>query len=82
MGRVMPFYEFKNTNTDEIETHRVVYEELDNFLIENPELERVFSVPQFVSGTGSAMKKAGSGWNDLMGQIKKGSGDGDSIKTK
>lgn len=38
----MPTYQFKNTQTDEIEEHRMSYTVLDEFKEQNPHLERYF----------------------------------------
>lgn len=44
-------------------------------------IEKIITAPAITSGTGSNLKKAGSGWRDLLGRIKKGSGRRNSIKT-
>lgn len=44
-------------------------------------IEKIITAPTIVSGTGSNLKKAGSGWRDLLGRIKKGSSKRNTIKT-
>jgi hypothetical protein len=45
------------------------------------ELFRTFETGGFVSDSKTPMRRAGSGWADLMKKIKKGSGRENSIKT-
>lgn len=78
----MPNYEFRNEETEEVETHMVTFADYDQFLLDNPHLKRVYSAPAFVTGSGSHAKKAGDGWNDLMKTIKKGSDSQSTINTK
>ena len=39
----MPTYEFQNTETGEVETHRMSYKDLDEFGENNPHLKKVIS---------------------------------------
>ena len=75
-------YMFRNKTTDETEEHVVSHKRLLEFLEENPHLERIYTSPAVVSGVGSALSKAGNGWNDLLKNIKKGSDSESTIKTK
>lgn len=69
----MPTYTFRNTQTNEIETHTMRISEYDNFKANNPTLERFFE-----SGEGPAMgdpiklglKKPDAGFRDVLKEIK------------
>ncbi|MEC7837628.1 MAG: zinc ribbon domain-containing protein [Chloroflexota bacterium] len=39
----MPTYEFKNTNTGEIEEYLLSFSQIDNFKKDNPHLERIWT---------------------------------------
>lgn len=78
----MPLYEFRNTETKEIESYMMSHSSIEKFLEEHPELERIFSSPSMVSQVGSNAKKAGDGWNDLLTRIKNNSDSQTTIKTK
>lgn len=45
-------------------------------------VSRVVGGPSIVSGSSSVIKKAGSGWNDVLKKIKKGSGRSNTINTR
>lgn len=78
----MPIYEFRNNETDEVTEVTLKISEYDDFLESNPHLSRYYStVPAMVTGTTSALKTAGSGWNDHLKRIKSGSGRSNTIKT-
>lgn len=70
----MPLYDFKNTQTNEYEEHMVKISEYDDFLKENPQLERVFiKAPAFsYDGPKDILSKAGSEWNDVLKGVKEG----------
>lgn len=80
----MPLYEFKNNETGELEDHRVLWENYDQFLIDNPHLERVYmgNAPGFIGSSVDVHTKAGGGWKDLMSRVKDGAGKESTIKTK
>lgn len=78
----MPAYEFMNEETEEVETHFVSFKDYDQFVEDNPHLQRVYSAPAFISQSQSSQQKAGDGWNDLMKRVKSESGEGNTIKTK
>ena len=46
----------------------------------NDNVELVLSTPKFVSGVGNLHSKIPDGFKDRLGQIKKGSGRGNTIK--
>lgn len=69
----MPLYDFKNSETDELEEHMVKISEYDQFLLDNPHLIRQLSAPMFsYEGTQDVLSKAGSGWKDVQERIKSG----------
>lgn len=45
-------------------------------------ITRVFEMPALVSTPPDILKKAGSGWNDVLKKIKKGSGSKNTIRTR
>jgi len=56
----MPTYQFKNVVTKQIEEHRMSFTELDNFKLNNPQLERYFSV-ESLPGFGDSMRMSTPG---------------------
>lgn len=77
----MPFYEFKNLDTGEIEEHSMRIAELDQFKEDNPHLQRHLSGSPGLTtdGSVSVMRRAGSEWQDVLKKVKKGSGQKNSI---
>lgn len=79
---IMPLYDFRNIDTDEITEAVVSIANYDQYLIDNPHLVRTFTkAPMLVSGSKSALSMAGSGHRELLQRIKDGSGEGNTIKT-
>jgi len=79
----MPQYDFKNKETGEVKELSLRISEYDQWIIDNPEWVRYFpasSAPKIVSGVKSTMRLAGSGWNEHLTNIKKGSGKNNTIK--
>ena len=73
----LPTYQFLNTQTNEIEEHRMSYTVLDEFKQNNPQLERYFSAENLpVFGDGIRMSVPGVGQPDarfereIIGRIK------------
>lgn len=78
----MPTYTLKDlTNNHEYDV-RCSWDDLQTMLDTNPDIIRVWSheAPGLVSDSKSTLRRAGSGWNDLLGKIKSGSGRGNTIK--
>ena len=77
----MPSYTLKDTST--LEEFEVVcsWDELQVRLNEMPDLIQVLSTPKIVSSTGNLHSKTPDGFKDLLGRIKKGSGENSTIKT-
>lgn len=79
----MPQYDFKNKETGEVKELSLRISEYDQWLLDNPQWVRYFpasSAPKLVSGTKSAMRIAGSEWENHLSNIKKGSGRKNTIK--
>jgi hypothetical protein len=61
----MPSYDFLNKNTGEIEEHRMSYTVYDQFLIDNPHLERYHSAENLpIMSDGVRMNVPGMGKPD------------------
>lgn len=79
---IMPIYEFKNSETGEVVDVMIKISEYDDYLKDNPHLSRCFTkAPGLTSGTKSALTMAGSNWQEHLGNIKKGAGKENTIKT-
>ena len=74
----MPTYMLRNKRTDETWQVLCTYEEVKKRL--SDEVELVLSTPKFVSGVGNLHSKVPDGFKDRLGQIKKTSGSGNTIK--
>ena len=70
----MPLYDFKNTETDKLEEHMVKISEYDQFLLDNPHLQRVNTKVAALSADGGrdALSTAGDGWKEVQDKIKSG----------
>jgi hypothetical protein len=80
----MPQYDFKNTETGETQCVLLQISQYDDWRKDNPLWERYYpvgSAPSLVSGTKSALRIAGSGWQEHLNTIKKKSGKGNTINT-
>lgn len=81
----MPLYDFHNKETEKLEEHFVSLADYDQFLLDNPHLERAFTKMNIGSmGGGSFLKAAGDGWKEVQDKIKKGlpPKDRGNIRTK
>ena len=76
----MPVYTLRRKSTDEIFDVNVKFDDLAQML-EDDDIERVLSTPDFSGNTVSNLRRAGSEWQDHLNRIKKGSGRGNTIKT-
>ena len=74
----MPTYMLRNKRTDETWQVLCTYEEVKKRL--SDEVELVLSTPKVVSGVGNLHSKVPDGFKDRLGQIKKTSGAGNTIK--
>jgi len=74
----MPTYTLHNKKTGETWQVLCAYKEMKKRL--SHEVELVLSTPKFVSSVGNLHGKVPDGFKDRLGQIKKGSGEGNTIK--
>jgi len=66
----MPLYDFKDKETGEIQERMVSLANYDQFLLDNPNLERVHTkTPGIVSGINMQSKMANSGFNEVLSKI-------------
>ena len=75
-------YEFYNTETKEIEEHRMSYKDLDKFKADNPHLEKKVSAPASISQAGSTLNKTSGDWKNLLTKIKKEAGGNNEVAVK
>jgi len=76
----MPTYTLRDTKTNDEWDVNCSYEDLKIILNEMPDVMKVLSTPKIVSGVGSLQSKVPDGFKDKLKQIKKGSGQGNTIK--
>lgn len=77
----MPKYTLEHKDTGEQKDVLMSYDELQQYLIDNLDWFRVITAPALVTQTGNTINRTSGDWKDLMKQIKKGSGSGNTIKT-
>jgi hypothetical protein len=76
----MPFYIFRNKNTgDEFEKFLKI-SELDQYRMDNPDLETVIQAPGFSDPVRIGRMKPSNGFRDVLQKIKEGS-PGSNINT-
>ena len=78
----MPTYTVKKDNPKSIKTWDIncSYKELQGILDEY-NLVQVLSAPKIVSSTGGVLSKTPDSWKEHLGRIKKGAGQGNTVKT-
>ena len=76
----MPVYTLRRKSTDEVFDVNIKFDDLAQML-EDDDIERILVPPKFESNTVSNLRRAGGEWQDLLGNIKKGSGRKNTIKT-
>lgn len=76
----MPTYTLRDIKTNDEWDVNCSYEDLQTILNEMPDVMKVLSTPKIVSGVGSLQSKVPDGFKDKLKQIKKGSGQGNTIK--
>lgn len=77
----MPRYEFDNEETDEIETHYVKIDDLEEFKKNNPHLKKRICSPGYADSVRIGVKKNPDSWHDLVKNVKKRY-HGSTIETK
>ena len=74
----MPNYDYRCLKCDKIEERLVTIAKKDDPLTcsceEKGEMKRLISTPPIVHDTINPIKRAGSGWNDVLQRIAKNSG--------
>ena len=77
----MPTYTVMHKETSEEKDIFCSYDELKEFLDNNPDWSKVITAPNLVTHTGNVINQTSGDWKDLMKNIKKGAGKGNTIKT-
>lgn len=77
----MPIYTLRDIKTNKVWDVNCTWDELQIILDELPDVIKELSTPKIVSGVGSLQSKVPDGFKDKLNQIKKGSGQGNTIKT-
>ena len=68
----MPLYDFKNLETEEIETKMMSISDMEEY-VKDPNIQQVITAPKVLSQTnGEVLKKAGDGWKEVQQRIQKG----------
>ena len=75
----MPTYTIINKSNGEEREVFCSYSQLEKMLAEDDNLQQKLTTPGFVPSSMSTLRRAGSGWSDLLGRIKKNSGAGNTI---
>lgn len=65
----MPLYDYRNKETGEVEEHFVKFDDAEQFLIDNPHLERRASAPNFSQRVNMHAKQPDS-WKDVLRKTK------------
>lgn len=65
----MPLYVFRNKESGEEIEEIMSISSKTEYLLNNPDLEQVITVPNFVSGVSGISHKTDSGFNDMLGRI-------------
>ena len=79
----MPLYDIKNEETGEELEILMSHASLQEYLSDNPNWKIVHNKPiGLINGKGDIFHKLPDGYNDHLKAIKKGSGMGNTIKTK
>lgn len=76
----MPFYVFKDKNTEEIIEKFLKISELDQYRSDNPHLETIPQAPGFSDPVRLGRMKPSEGFRDILDKVKKGS-PGSQINT-
>ena len=79
----MPTYNFRNKETGEEFEVLMRISELDQYKIDNPNMEQFLkSPPKLVSMVGSLHSRTSDGFKEVLNKSKDGSGKNNTIKTK
>ena len=78
----MPTYVVKNKKTEEEKELFCSYEKRNEWLKENPDWTGVIGTPSTISQAGSTLSRTSSDWQNLLSNIKKGSGGNNESAVK
>ncbi len=78
----MPTYNFVNTKTNEEFESFMRMSELDQYLLDNPDIQQMPSPINLHSGIGLGLRKTSDGFNDLLKSKKSFYGKGNTINTR
>ena len=78
----MPTYVVKNKKTEEEKEIICSYEKRNEWLKENPDWIGVIGTPSTISQPGSTLSRTSSDWQNLLSNIKKGSGGNNETAVK
>lgn len=77
----MPTYDMKNVKTGEVKEMFLKITEKEA-MVESGEWEQVhLGTPKDITQTGSQLSRSSSDWRNLLSNIKKGAGRGNTINT-
>lgn len=76
----MPYYTFKNTDTQEEFVLSMKMDEKEPYLEANPHIHYVPGAPALHSGQGLGVRKVDDGFKDLLGNVKRNN-PGNTINT-
>ena len=76
----MPTYKLRNKKSQEITEVFCNWKALQEMLNNDPDLVQMLTTPKIVSGVGSISRHTSDGWKDHLKEIKKNSGEGNTIK--
>ena len=65
----MPTYTFHNISTGVVEEKMMKISEMENYLVDNPDVEQVHTGLNIVAGVGQSRIKNDSGWKDNLSRI-------------
>lgn len=66
----MPFYSFKNKDTEEVLKVFLKISELDSYKSNNPNLEKIIEAPGFMDPVRAGRIKPSSGFRDVLDKVK------------
>ena len=76
----MPTYTLRNKKTQKRIEVFCNWKELQEMLEKDPDLVMMLTTPKIISGVGGISKHTSDGWKDHLKEIKKNSGEGNTIK--
>jgi hypothetical protein len=77
----LPTYTFKNLETGELEEHVMKMSELDQFKIDNPQLERALvDAPSFGDPVRLGLRKNDAGWKETLARVAEKTPGGKVLK--